>query len=219
MDSKLKVLKTRQEDIFVSLASLSGAMSSPVRIRLVHFLSQAPLTVEVLANKVDESVANTSMHLRKMLGEGLVSVETHGQKRMYSLAPAMFAFWEHYQDFAQELDPSLVLETHDLYGDINWTLSLDETKEMVESGEVVLLDVRPLDETVSTDDSDLILHIPQAELKASLKNIPKKKKILVFCRGRICALSAFSTNYLRENGFKAYRLDISWNAIKGVIHD
>jgi DNA-binding transcriptional ArsR family regulator len=62
MDNKLKVLKQRQEDIF-SLASLLGAMAAPVRIRLIHFLSQAPLTVEVMEIKVDQSVANTSIWL------------------------------------------------------------------------------------------------------------------------------------------------------------
>jgi DNA-binding transcriptional ArsR family regulator len=218
MDNKLKVLKDRQEDIFVSLASLLGAMASPVRIRLIHFLSQAPLTVDVMANKVDESIANTSMHLRKMLNERLVNVETLGQKRLYSLSPAVLEFWEHYQDFAQKIDPTLKLETHDIYGDINWTNSLDETKKLLRARDVILLDVRPRDEGVGEDDSGMVLHIPQAELKSSLKKISKKKKILVFCRGRLCALSAFSVNYLRENGYKAYRLDISWNVVKGVVY-
>jgi DNA-binding transcriptional ArsR family regulator len=219
MDSNLKVLKQRQEDIFVSLATLLGAMASPVRIRLIHFLSQAPLTVEVMASKVDESIANTSMHLRKMLNEGLVKVEALGQKRLYSLSPAVFWFWENFQDFAQKLDPSLVLEISDVYGDINWTFSLTETKKMVLSREVVLLDVRPKDEVLSNEDSEDVLHIPQADLQKGLKKLSKKKKILVFCRGRLCALSAFSVNFLRENGYKAYRLDTSWNSIKGVIHD
>jgi DNA-binding transcriptional ArsR family regulator len=218
MDNKLKVLKERQEDIFVSLASLLGAMASPVRIRLIHFLSQAPLTVDVMASKVDESIANTSMHLRKMLNEGLVSVETLGQKRLYSLSAPVLEFWENYQDFAQKLDPTLKLETHDIYGDINWTNSLDETKKLLHAGDVILLDVRPRDEGVGEDDSGMVLHIPQAELKSSLKKISKKKKVLVFCRGRLCALSAFSVNYLRENGYKAYRLDISWNVVKGVVY-
>ena len=218
MDNKLKVLKERQEDIFVSLASLLGAMASPVRIRLIHFLSQAPLTVDVIASKVDESIANTSMHLRKMLNERLVSVETLGQKRLYALSPAVLEFWEHYQDLAQKLDPTLKLETHDIYGDLNWTNTLDETKKLLRSGDVVLLDVRPLDEGIGEDDSGMVLHIPQTELKSSLKKISKKKKILVFCRGRLCALSAFSVNYLREKGYKAYRLDVSWNVVKGVIY-
>lgn len=218
MDNKLKVLKERQEDIFVSLASLLGAMASPVRIRLIHFLSQAPLTVDVLASKVDESIANTSMHLRKMLNERLVSVETLGQKRLYSLSPAVLEFWEDCQDFAQILDPTLRLETHDIYGDINWTESLDETKKLLRAGDVILLDVRPRDEGIGEDYSGTVLHIPQAELKSSLKKISKKKKILVFCRGRLCALSAFSVNYLRENGYKAHRLDASWNVVKGVVY-
>lgn len=214
MDNKLKVLKLRQEDIFASMASLLGAMAAPVRIRLIHFLSQAPLTVEVMADKVDQSVANTSMHLRKMLSEGLVSVESLGQKRLYTLAPEVQSFWENFQDFAQKLDPTLVLEASDLYGDINWKMAWNETKKLVKDGEVVLLDVRPADELVESESTDYVIHIPQAELKANLKKLAKKKSILVFCRGRLCALSAFSVNYLRENGFKAHRLDISWNSIK-----
>lgn len=214
MDNKMKVLKQRQEDIFVSLASLLGAMAAPVRIRLIHFLSQAPLTVEVMASKVDQTIANTSMHVRKMLNEGLVSVERVGQKRLYTLSPEVQIFWENFQDFAQKLDSSLVLDTSDVYGDINWVEPWNDTKKLVKSGEVVLLDVRPEDEVLSSDESDFVTHIPQNNLKSSLKTIPKKKKILVFCRGRLCALSAFSVNYLRENGYKAYRLDVSWNSIK-----
>lgn len=214
MDNKIKVLKQRQEDIFVSLASLLGAMAAPVRLRLIHFLSQAPLTVEVMASKVDQTIANTSMHVRKMLNEGLVSVERVGQKRLYTLSPEVQVFWENFQDFAQKLDSSLVLDTSDVYGDINWVEPWIETKKLVKSGEVVLLDVRPEDEVLTSDQSDFVTHIPQNNLKSSLKTIPKKKKILVFCRGRLCALSAFSVNYLRENGHKAYRLDVSWNSIK-----
>lgn len=219
MDHKLKVLKERQDDIFVSLATLLGAMASPVRIRLIHFLSQAPLTVEVMASKVDESIANTSMHLRKMFNEGLVKVETLGQKRLYSLSPSIIGFWEHFQDFAQELDPSLVLEVQDVYGDINWSYSLPETKKMLRSKEVLLLDVRPKEEVLGDEDLEDILHIPQSDLKESLKKLSKKKKVLVFCRGRLCALSAFAVNYLRENGYKAYRLDASWNVVKGAINE
>lgn len=217
MDNTLKNLKDQQEDIFISFSSILAAIASPVRIRIIHFLSQAPLTVEVMASKVSESTANTSMHLRKMLNEGLVSVEVLGQKRLYSLAPAVMEFWDQFQDFAQKLDPTLKLEV-DIYGDINWKSSWEETKKLIYSEEVVLLDVRPHDEMSLTDHSEMILHIPQSELSANLKKIPKKKKVLVFCRGRLCALSAFTVNYLRENGLQAYRLEFSWNIIKGVIH-
>jgi rhodanese-related sulfurtransferase len=167
-----------------------------------------------MAIKMDQSIANTSMHLRKMLSEGLVSVESLGQKRLYTLSTEVLGFWEIYQDFAQKLDPSLVLDASDLYGDINWTMPWAETKKLIKADEVVLLDVRPADEVLENDETDFILHIPQTELKMNLKKLPKKKKILVFCRGRLCALSVFSVNYLRENGYQAYRLVDSWSKMK-----
>lgn len=214
MDKKLQKLKDRQDDVFSQMASILSAMASPVRIKLIHFLSQAPLTVEVLSTKINQSVANTSMHLRKMLSENLVSVETLGQKRLYSLAPTLIEFWEQFQDYAQALHPSLVLQVEDVYGDINWTKSIEETKLLLKNKQIVFLDVRPDDEITDSSDSEKILHISQNELQSKLKLLPKRKPILVFCRGRMCALSAFSVNFLKENGFAAFRFKESWNSIK-----
>ncbi|MFZ4713797.1 MAG: ArsR/SmtB family transcription factor [Bacteriovoracaceae bacterium] len=214
----LQVLKKQQAGIFESMASLLAAMAAPVRIRLIHFLSQAPLTVEVLADKIDQSVANTSMHLRKMLSEGLVSVESMGQKRVYTLEPPVLDFWEAYQDFIQKLDPTLKIDSKDMYGEINWTLDWIETRKLLKNKEVILLDVRPNDELIEDDkEYPEIIHIAQPDLKQKLSKLPKKKNILVFCRGRMCALSAYSVNYLRENGYKAFRLEHSWTRLKGEL--
>ena len=211
----LQILKQQQVDIFESMAGILGALSAPVRIRLIHFLSQAPLTVEVLAAKTDQSMANTSMHLRKMLSEGLVTVESIGQKRLYTLMPTVLDFWESYQDFVQKLNPSLKINSKELFGDINWTKDWEETLKLVKKKEIVFLDVRPNDEIVDElIEFPEIVHISQQDLKLNLTKIPKRKMILVFCRGRMCALSAYSVNYLRENGFKAYRLEESWTRLK-----
>ena len=211
----LQLLKTRQGDIFDSMAGILGAIAAPVRIRLIHFLSQAPLTVEVLAQKTDQSVANTSMHLRKMLSEGLVSVESMGQKRLYTLEAPVLEFWESYQDFIQKLDPSLRIDTKEVYGEINWNIDWDETKKLIKKNEIIFLDVRPSDEVLDEENKfPEIIHISQQDLKQNLSKLPKRKKILVFCRGRMCALSAYSVNYLRENGLKAYRLEASWTRLK-----
>lgn len=216
--NKLELLKNRQGDIFESMAEVLGAIAAPVRIRLIHFLSQAPLTVEVLADKTDQSVANTSMHLRKMLNEGLVSVESIGKKRLYTLAPPVFDFWESYQDFIQKLNPTLKMDSHDLLGEISWSLDWEETRKLIKKKEIIFLDVRPNDEVVDElKEFPDILHISQQDLKSNLSKLPKRKKILVFCRGRMCALSAYSVNYLRENGFKAYRLEDSWSRLKKEI--
>jgi DNA-binding transcriptional ArsR family regulator len=211
MDAKLKILKTEQADIFQRYSQLMAAFAAPVRVRLLHFLAQAPLTVEVLAEKIEQSTANTSMHLRKMLAEGLVSVEVMGQRRLYTLDTAVLAFWEKWQDFAEKLDPSLKLSVKETYGEIQWGEDLKMTLKLVREGKVVLLDVRPAEESGDTSLEHLgVLSIPQSQLKDRWKELPKKKKILVFCRGRLCALSAYSVNYLRQLGLDAYRLDLSW---------
>lgn len=211
---KLQRLKKQQGNIFESMAGTLSAIAAPVRIRLIHFLSQAPLTVEVLAAKTDQSVANTSMHLRKMLNEGLVNVESMGQKRLYTLEPAVLDFWESYQDFIQKLDPTLKINLQESGGDISWTEDWEETRKLIKKQEILFLDVRPSDEVIDEKEFPSILHISQQDLKQNLSKLPKRKKILVFCRGRMCALSAYSVNYLRENGFKAYRLEESWTRLK-----
>ena len=181
----------------------------------MHFFVETSITNEL---KIDQSVANTSMHLRKMFNEGLVSVENVGQKRLYTLKISVLEFWETYQDFIQELIPSLKINFTDFYGDINWNKDWNETLKLITKNEIILLDVRPSDEVTQEMLDDIeVIHIAQDELKKNLGKLSKKKKILVFCRGRMCALSAYSVNYLRENGFKAYRLDESWIRLKKEI--
>lgn len=214
MNKKFQVLKSRQDEIFNSIASILGGIAAPVRIKLIHFLSQAPLTVEVLANKIDQSVANTSMHLRKMLAENIVTVTSQGQKRVYTLHPAVLEFWESCQDFVQKIDPQLHLVSEDLFGAIEWDKNINETVTMAKKGELILLDVRPEDESVDDLNLPYVLHISSQNLDEKLNKLPKRKPILVFCRGRLCSLSAATVSDLRAKGLKAYRLDKSWFAIK-----
>jgi DNA-binding transcriptional ArsR family regulator len=211
MDKKLSKLKGQQEDIFHKLAEAMAALSAPVRLKLLHYLSQAPLSVEVLAEKSGQSVANTSMHLRKLFATKLVAVEVIGQKRLYTLAPSVLPFWEEIQNFAQKIDPSAMLDVKSIYGDLSWPESTERTLDLLSNKEAILLDVRPNDE-VTPDSQSLpnYHHIPMGELAARMSELPKRKRILVMCRGRLCALSAFAVNLLREHDFKSYRLEQSW---------
>lgn len=205
-------LKERQNEVFFSIADILGGMASPVRIRLIHFLSQGPLTVETLAHKIEQSIANTSMHLRKMLSAKIVTVTVQGKNRLYTLHPAALSFWESCQDFIQSIDPSLKLEVDE---GINWSENLNTTVEMAKNKEVILVDARPRNEV--SDPLPEVLNIPSSEIRKNISKIPKKKPVLVFCRGRLCALSAFAVNELRKNGIKAYRLNESWYSLKNML--
>ncbi len=213
MDKKLLKLKERQQGIMAQMASIMGFLGSPVRVQLLHFLSQGPLGVDTLADKTGQSLANTSMHLRKMLAAGVVDVRAEGKGRVYSLHPAAQAFWEACQDFTQEVDPALRLQTSDLYEDQEWHMDLKETLKMARQGKVVLLDARPADEGGPPLKGVPMQRLPAGDISRSRSKLPKNKPVLVFCRGRLCALSAFAVDELRKRGHRAYRLNHSWYAL------
>ncbi len=217
MDKKLQALRNKQNDVFESISDILGGLSAPVRIKLIHFLSQGPLTVETLAGKIDQSIANTSMHLRKMLTAQIVNVSVQGKNRLYSLHPAVFPFWESIQDFIQSIDPTLKVEQDELADELNWSEGLKSTVKMAKSNELIILDVRPSEEVVEPLEKINVLNIPSNEVLKNLSKLPKKKPVLVFCRGRFCALSAYVVGELRSKGIQAYRLNESWYSLKSSI--
>ena len=82
-------------------------------------------------------------------------------------------------------------------------ISVQQGKEMIDRGEVFILDVRTQEEYASghLKGSTLLAvqDIPKQELVEKLKEIPKDRKILVYCKsGR---RSAQASGILAQNGF------------------
>lgn len=219
--SNLIEYKTRQQEIFTALGDKLSALSSPVRLKLIHFLSQAPLSVEVLAEKIEQTIANTSMHLRKMLNEDIVSVSHVGQKRVYTLNSAVKIFWEDCQHFLGLIQPSMVdlVKNEDL--EINWPHSLTSSINDIKNKKVFLLDIRPHDEVFTDESLPSInyIHIPFEKLQEQWKKLPKKIPLLVICRGKYCALSTQAISFLKEKKIQAYRLPYSWFSISNKLKE
>jgi DNA-binding transcriptional ArsR family regulator len=206
--------KARQEELFVEIASLLSGLASPVRLKIIHFLSQAPHSVEQLSLKLGQSVANTSMHLKKMQRENILKTETSGQKRIYSLAHSELKnFWEQIQDYALAQDPTKIIDSKVIYQEnLVWDKNLRETVKDIKSEKVILLDVRPSDEVEEQDMqySKYVMHIPFDNLKKLKDELPTNKPILIICRGRLCVMSNESTHQLRKMGFEAFKGNFSW---------
>ena len=85
-------------------------------------------------------------------------------------------------------------------------VSRRELAERLKRGLVTVLDVRPEDEFAAG-------HLPQArniplgELSLHLREIPKSREIVAYCRGPYCVLAFEAVALLRERGFKARRLE------------
>ena len=90
----------------------------------------------------------------------------------------------------------------------------DELLRRVKAGEITVLDVRPLEE-YRAGHVPGALSIPVGELKARLKELPKDREVVAYCRGPYCVMAVEAVTLLREQGFKAQRLEqgvVDWRA-------
>ncbi len=83
-------------------------------------------------------------------------------------------------------------------------ITVQQGKEMIDRGNIFILDVRTQDEYDAGHIRDSIRNpvqeIPQQELNKSLAEIPRDKKILVYCRTG--HRSTLASEILVNNGFK-----------------
>ena len=59
------------------------------------------------------------------------------------------------------------------------------------------------------------LSIPVGELKARLKELPRGRDIVAYCRGPYCVMAVEAVELLRKKGFKAHRMEqgvVDWRA-------
>jgi DNA-binding transcriptional ArsR family regulator len=223
MNKTTEKAKDRQEYLFNEMSALLNGLASPVRLKIIHFLTQAPHSVEQLAQKLGQSIANTSMHLKKMQRENILKTEHLGQKRIYSLAQVeMKEFWEQIQYFALKHNDLNIISSKDIYHEeLDWDKNVQDTLRMIKAKKVIVLDVRPDDEIDSMNKiyEKFVLHIPFSDLKKRSVELPISKIILVVCRGRLCVMSNESAFVLRKLGFEAFKLNTSWFQLNKMLSE
>lgn len=216
--AKLKKAKNSQDHIFSEISIILSSLASPVRLKIIHYLSLAPHSVEQLATKIDQSVANTSLHLKKMQREGVLENQTLGTKRIYSLSSEKLKdFWESIQNISEHLNSNNKLDIDDIYNsEITFKGSLHDAIHLITSKKATLLDIRPEDEIgiLSSVYHKYVTHIPYRELLNNTSKLSKTNPIFIFCRGRICAMSGEITFKLKQDGLKVSRLPFSWHQIE-----
>src|SRR3954470_19262454 len=78
--------RAAKDALFDAFAAVSKAMSSGRRAELIDVLAQGERSVDELAAEIDQSVANTSHHLRALAQAGLVRTRRDGTRIFYALA-------------------------------------------------------------------------------------------------------------------------------------
>jgi rhodanese-related sulfurtransferase/DNA-binding transcriptional ArsR family regulator len=198
-----------KDAIYEQLARVGKALSAPKRLELLELLSQGPRTVEGLAEQAALTIANASQHLQVLRAARLVDTEKKGLYVEYRIADDdVSRFLVALRTVAETRLAEVEQVTRRYFGARGAMDAVDgdELLRRVRSGEVTVLDVRPVEEYQAGHIPGAI-SIPVGELGKRLKELPKSRQVVAYCRGPYCVMAIDAVELLRKKGFKAERLE------------
>jgi rhodanese-related sulfurtransferase len=198
--------------LFDALASVAQALGSGRRAEIVDLLAQGERSVEEIAHEIDQTVANTSQHLQVLARSGLVRSRRDGTRIFYRLASDRVGeLWTAVRDVAVRHVAEVGILADEYLGarDGIEHLSAEELEQRLARDQVVLLDVRPEPEYRAGHIAGA-RSAPLAELPSLLQKLPRRREIVAYCRGPYCVYADDAVRLLREQGWKARRLDVGF---------
>lgn len=198
-----------KEQLYALFSQIAAAMANPHRLELLDLLAQSPRTVEELAQEAAMSIANTSQHLQRLKKARLVMSEKEGLYVRYRLAdPAVARLWLELRAVAHQqlAEVEQALDAYRQRRDEFENISVEELRERLQNGEIILLDVRP---EVEYENGHLpgALSLPLAEIEQKLASLPDDKTIVAYCRGPYCVFADDALAVLAANGRRVARLE------------
>lgn len=205
-----------KDNLYEQLSRVGKALASPRRLEILDLLAQGPRTVESVALETDQSVPNASQHLLALKATGLLHSTKSGLHVTYRLAGANVApFLLAFRQLAESQIAEIERLSSTFFAGSPAPVTAEELSDHLNRGEVVLLDVRPREEYESGHLPGA-LSVPVSELESELRRLPKRKRIVAYCRGPYCIYAHEAVKLLRRRGYKADRLQegiIEWQAL------
>jgi rhodanese-related sulfurtransferase/DNA-binding transcriptional ArsR family regulator len=196
--------------LFDEFAHVGKALASGRRIELLDVLANGERTVEALAREVGLSVANASQHLQVLRRAGLVSTRRDGTSVWYRLAaPEVFQVWRALRTLAASRQAEVERLAAAYLGgrDALEPVTREElARRLEDGGELVVLDVRPAEEHAAGHLPGAV-SIPLPELRRRLRELPRDREIVAYCRGPFCAFAHEAVALLTDAGLTARRLE------------
>jgi rhodanese-related sulfurtransferase/DNA-binding transcriptional ArsR family regulator len=195
--------------LFTRFAETAKALGHGRRLEILELLAQGERSVEALAERVGLSIANASQHLRLMRRTGLLASRRDGKRILYRLNdPSVLALTAALQRVGERnvAEVREVIRGYFHERDALEPVSRKELSQRLRDGLVTVLDVRPEDEYAAGHVSKAI-NIPLRELTRRLRQIPRNREVIAYCRGPYCVLAFEAVAILRERGFTVRRLE------------
>jgi rhodanese-related sulfurtransferase/DNA-binding HxlR family transcriptional regulator len=202
--------RSEKDALFEAIALMGKAFASPRRLELLDLLAQAPRTVDELARSSEQSMANTSQHLQALHAAGMVTRTREGTSVRYALAGSeALTVWLALRDASVARLAEVERAARDYLGDEVETIDRTELIERLRRGDVVLVDVRPVEE-FEAGHIEGARSIPIAELQDRLADLPADREIVAYCRGPFCAYAHQAVRTLQAAGRVARRMEEGW---------
>lgn len=195
-----------KDALYAEFAAVGKVLGNAKRLELIDLLAQGPRSVEELATAAALGMSTCSAHLQTLREAGLVETRREGKRVYYSLVAAdVAALWDQLRRVAQVHRPHTELARQAYLGpEDSVPVDTDELLRRLESGDAVVLDVRPGSE-YAAGHLPGALHIPLDELESRLAELPRDREVVAYCRGRYCVLAPNAVRLLNAHGLTARR--------------
>ena len=200
--------RAAKDALYEGFAAVAKALASGRRAEIVDVLAQGERSVEEIATEIDQSVANTSHHLRAMGRAGLLTTRRDGTRIFYALASDLVGeLWSALRGVAAEHTAGLERLVDAYLGERDGldTIDRDELARRIRLGDIVMLDVRPEAEFSSGHIAGAT-SVPITELRKHIKALPKDTDVVAYCRGPYCVYADDAVRELNRRGYRARRL-------------
>ncbi len=198
-----------KDSLYEQFARIGKAVASPKRIELLDLLCQGERSVEALAQAANMPVKNTSAQLKELRLARLVETRREGTRVYYRLADdAVCGFFFTLRDLARTRLTEVEQIARDYFEspDHLEPVRQEDLLSRAQSGEVVVVDVRPREEYEAGHIPGAI-SLPLPELEDRLSELPQENEIVAYCRGPYCVLAPEAVTIMRARGFRARRLE------------
>ena len=197
-----------KDRLYAQFARVGKALSSPHRLEILELLAQGERTVDSLATEVGLSLANASQHLQALRQAALVESRKDGLFVSYRLSdPTVFELCTTVRTVAERQLADLGRLVREHFGDRSdaEAVEMNELLKRARSKGVVVLDTRPPSEYAAGHIAGAI-SVPVDDLQRRLRQLPKGKEYVAYCRGPYCVYADRAVEILRSNGRQARRL-------------
>jgi rhodanese-related sulfurtransferase/DNA-binding transcriptional ArsR family regulator len=201
--------RTFKDGLYQQYARIGKALSSAHRIEMMELLAQRERTVESLAEELGLTMGNASAHLQVLREGRLVESRKEGLFVHYRVADdVVLGLLDQLRRVAETRLAELDRLVQAYFGDRSAmdAIGFDELKARLKAGSVTLVDVRPSEEYAAGHIAGAI-SIPYDQLEERLRELPKDREVVAYCRGPYCVFADQAVATLTGKRRKARRLE------------